>query len=339
MASTFTYPSSIEFRRIEAVLMPRLTQNSPVFRIFPFEGARSHLLEWSQMDTYGGMQQIRGMNGQPPRVARVGEKSFLMRPGVYGEHIPVDEMELTVRAANRVSGAPIPIDDLTTGLQNQLLTRRLNRQEWLGWQVLVYGRFMVLDARGVAVHAFSYAQQQYTPSVTWATVATATPLADFRGVQLLSRGQSVSFGANATAYMNRTTANYLLSNTNAADLGGQKTLGGANIQDFPGINRILGGQGLPQIEVYDEGYIDDSGTFQLFIPDNKVVVVGRRVDGAALGNFRYTLNANNAGSAPAPYTRVIDRFDTQIPRSIEVHDGFNGGIVMYFAGAIVLMNV
>lgn len=336
---TYVYPTSVELETIEQVKLPKLTQNSPIFKLFPFNGKRSHILQWEQMDNFIGLQQVRGLNGMPPKVARVGIKAYMMKPGVYGEHISLDEEELTIRRAMGTFGTPINIADLVMQAQNQLLQRRLDRQEWLGWQLVTNGFFMVLDLKGTLVHGDSYTQQQYTSAVAWGTPATSTPLADFRAVQLLSRGQSVSFGANATAYMNRTTANQLLVNTNANDLGGRRLNGLTPANSMNAINTILAGEGLPQIEVYDEGYIDDANTFQLFIPNNVVILVGRRTNGAALGEFRYTLNVNNPDGAPKPYTRVIDRVQEQIPREIEVHDGFNGGLVLQFPGSLVKMNV
>jgi hypothetical protein len=42
----YAYPSASALREIEQVKLPRLTQYSPIFRLFPFEGVRSHILEW-----------------------------------------------------------------------------------------------------------------------------------------------------------------------------------------------------------------------------------------------------------------------------------------------------
>jgi hypothetical protein len=52
-----------------------------------------------------------------------------------------------------------------------------------------------------------------------------------------------------------------------------------------------------------------------------------------------TRNANNPDLAPGPYMRVIDTGEIVIPRSIEVHDGHNGGPVIYFPSAVVVMSV
>jgi hypothetical protein len=157
-------------------------------------------------------------------------------------------------------------------------------------------------------------------------------------VQLKSRGLSVNFGAGGRAYMNRTTFNSLLSNTNANDFGGRKAQFGESINGPLGVNRVMAADDLPQIVIYDMGYIDDTSTFQLYIPNNKVIVVGQRPAGQVVGEYRFTRNANNPDMAPGPYMKTVDD-PNRIPRSIEVHDGHSGGPVMYFPSAIVVMTV
>jgi hypothetical protein len=181
------------------------------------------------------------------------------------------------------------------------------------------------------LHTDSYTTQTFAAGTAWATVATSTPLADFRAVQLKSRGLSVNFGAGAKAYMNRTTFNSLLSNTNANDFGGRKGNFGASINGPVGVNQVMAADDLPEIVIYDMGYVDDTNTFQLYIPNNKVIVVGQRPAGQPVGEYRFTRNANNPDIGPGPYMMTIDDPD-RIPRTIEVHDGHNGG--MYFPSAI-----
>lgn len=335
----FTFPTSTELREIEAVKLPRLVANSPIFRLFPFEGKRTHLLEWEQSDMYGGMQQIRGLNGLPPRVATVGKKSYIMRPGIYGERMDVDEQEMTMRAAMVNRGVPINIDDLVMARQEQLLTRRLNRIEWLGWELALKGHFAVMDNAGVIDHLAAYHTQEYQAPVPWSSRDTAKPLEDLGNIAMLARGQDTAFDGGATAYMNRVTAGHMLGNRNEDDLGGRRIGIGQTISNLNSLNTVLAPDGLPKIEVYDEGWFTEAGVFTLFIPDGVVLVVGRRLNGAAIGAYRYTLNINNDGSEPAPYTVVLDNKGQGVPRKIEVHDGHNGGPVIFFPGSLVRMNV
>jgi len=148
----------------------------------------------------------------------------------------------------------------------------------------------------------------------------------------------LSFGAGAKAYMNQTTLNSLLSNTNAADLGGRRAAGLSTLNSPDQINQLITQDGLANIVVYDQGYYDSTGTFQLWIPNNKVVVVGRRSTGDPLAEYRITRNANNAGLAPGPYTKVDDD-PNEVPRQIIIQDGHNGGPVLYHPNGFVIATV
>lgn len=337
--TTFVYPAAEELREVEQDKLPRLEAERPVFSIFPIEEVDNHILSWEQLDNYLGLQQVRGLNGEPARIKKTGGKRYMAEPGVYGEFDSIDEQELTMRRPWGLYGRPVDVSDLVMASQDKLLGRRLDRLEWIVWTLLTTGTFSVANLVGGVTHTDAYTTQSYTAGVTWATVATATPIANFRAVQLLSRGRSVSFGAGARAFMNRTTFNNMLANTNNNDLAGKRTSGLGSVLSLQDANVILAGEDLPQIVVYDEGYLDESGTFQLFIPNAKVVVVGRRAGGARVGAYRMTRNANNPNMEPGSYTKVIDRGDQHVPRQIDVHDGHNGGPVLFFPGAIVLMNV
>jgi hypothetical protein len=50
-------------------------------------------------------------------------------------------------------------------------------------------------------------------------------------------------------------------------------------------------------------------------------------------------NANNPGMAPGAYTKIVDNGSTDVPRNIVVHEGHNGGPVLFYGTAIVVMTV
>lgn len=334
----FIFPSSVDLEQINQELVPRLESAREIFNIFPTRSVDSHLLEWEQKDNYTGLQQVRGLNGMPSRVKPVSGKRYLFNPGTYGEFLAIDERQLTVRRQWGGFSTGINITDLVREAQDKLLQRRLDRLETIGWTLLSTGTFSVADGTST-LHTDAYTTQTFSAGVTWATAATATPLADLRAVQLKSRGYSVDFGARAKAYMNRSTLNAVLSNTNANDLGGRRLTGLVSINSLAQVNQLYAMDDLPTLVPYDRGYIDDTGTFQLYIPNNKVVVIGARTDNDPVGEYRFTRNANNADLGPGPYMRVIDRGEFVIPRSIEVHDGHNGGPILYHPAAIVIMTV
>lgn len=335
----FTFPTSAELMEIEQEKLPRLIEDDPIFNLFPIVNVDAHLLMWEQLDNFVGLQQIRGLNGQPSRVKQTGLNRYQMTPGVYGEFETIDEEQLTMRRQIATFGQPVSIDDLVTVCQDKLLNRRLDRIRWILWTLLTTGTFSVsTTAPGGVMHTDTYSLQTHAGS-DWSTVSTGTPLADFRAAKLLARGKSVSFGSGATAFMNQTTANLLLANTNSNDIAGRRTSGLATIDNINQVNQLLTGDDLPTIQVWDDGYIDDDGNFQLWIPNDKVIIVGKRTSGVSLGEYRMTRNANNPSMAPGVYTRVIDRGEDTIPRTIEVHDGHNGGPVIFFPGGVVIMSV
>lgn len=337
--ATFIYPSNAELRQIAQTKLPNLVKDRPIFDILPIITKDTDILRWEQKDNYIGLQQVRGLNGRPGRVARVGGKQYVMTPGVYGEFTTVDELELTRRRPFGQFNGAISIEDLVMECQDQLLGRRLDRIEKIGWDLLTAGTFSVTGPDGLTMHTDTYSVQTASAAVAWATSATATPLVDMRAVQLLSRGYSINFGATAKAYMNRVTFNNLVKNTNTSDLAGRRTSGLQSVLTLNEINSVLAGEDLPQIVIFDGGYLDSSGTFQPFIANAKVVVVGTRTDGATIGNFVYTRNANNPNLESGPYMKVIDNGEDAVPRLIEVHDGFNGGPIIEFPSAVVILTV
>lgn len=334
----YTFPQDAELREIEQDLLPVLTQSDPIFRHIPITTADTDILMWEAYNNYTGLQGVRGLDGKPTRVKAIGAKRYIAEPGYYGEFMTIEEQELTRRRPiGQFSGA-INITDLVRRRQDQLLNREIMRIRQIAWTLLTTGTFSVLGEGGNVIHTDSYTMQTATAAVSWATYATATPLKDFRAIQLLSRGTSTVFNQASTAYMNRSTFNTLLSNTNANDLAGRRVTGLLSPLNMDEINRILLGEGLPQIEVFDEGYLDESGVFQLFLPENKVLIVGARTNNARLGEYRMTRNANNPDMGPGSYVKVVDETNV-VPRQIQVHRGHNGGPVLFFPKGFVLMSV
>lgn len=340
---TLLFPSSAELSLIERSKIPLLTMDDPVFTLMPIETVDAAKVEWEQKDNFTGLMQVRGLNGEAPNIRLLGGKRYDMDPGRYGEHVNISEGEIEKRRAWGSFNAPIPIGDLVAEAQDRLLARRIDRIRWINWKLLTTGTFSVPGPGGTIVHTDTFSLQTATAAVAWATIATAKPLYDFRELKKKARGYSVRFDRSAVAYMNLTTANNLLANTNANDLYGKRTDQGETFNSVEQVNRVLAANDCPQIEIYDEGYFDDtnSDTFTPFIADGKVCVVGKRTTGEPIGKFKMTRNAVNPGAAPGPYTFVTysqDR-DVPVPGGVRVDDGFNGGPTMEFPSAVVMLDV
>lgn len=333
--TAYSYPTAKELTQIGQDFMAAMTLDDPIFKHFPVRNVDAHLLQWEQRDNYKGLQMVRGLNGEPGRVAAIGGRRFIMEPGVYGEFLPIQEDELTTRRQWGSFGTPIDLTDLVTEKTQQLVAREVARMRQILWTLVTTGTFSVANAHGAVVHTDSYTTQTYDTTVPWATGASATPILDFQAIAVKDRGYSLNLGPQAVAYANRTTVFRMINNVNANDLGGKRNNAGPfTLADA---NRIFVDQGLPQVEIMDDGYIDDSDVFQLFIPTGTVVVFGQRPGNEPVGEFRRTRNANNPGFAPGPYDEVYQ--NPKPPKHVEVHRGQNGGPVIYWPSSIVRMNV
>jgi hypothetical protein len=293
------------------------------------------VLRWEQMDNIKGLQMVRGLNGEPGNITRVGMKDWVVTPTVYGEMGNVDERELTKRRKLGSVNEKIDITDIIAQIQTQQLTRELARMAQICWTVATSGTYSVYNRDGQIVSSDSFPIQTYTCSPGWGTVLTATPLLDLRAMKLLARGHSVDFGSKATIYMNQGTANNVLGNQNAADLFGRRGMYGATLNSIKSDNAILMENGLPQIEVFDGGYIDDTGKFTLYIPNNKAVLSGLRPNGAPVGRYRRTFNAVSRGTGSY---MVIKEYEDEVPPKITVQRGHSGGPVLYWPSSLVMIN-
>lgn len=342
--SQYVYPTSNELIAIDQQNLPTQRADDPIFGILPPISKNVSQLTWEQDDNYFGLMQIRGYNGVPPRVNQVGMNQYQARPGVYGEEMAIDEQEVTERRKMGSFAEPTDVSDLVMKRSKQLMHRMLEREAVLGWNLLINGFFEIQSSlTGGIVHKDSYTQRLYAATVPWiANPTTATPLQNFRDVELFSRGFSINLGSPATAWMNRKTFNGLVANKNPNDLFGQRTGGlfSAGMEaglNLASINSILMGEGLPQIKVYDGFYYDDANNLVLKIPDSKVLVEGRRTDGARLGNWVYTRNRGNADLAAGPTYKVYET-PGAIP-DVMVYRGFNGCHQLLFPSGFIVMSV
>ena len=295
------------------------------------------MLIWEQMDAYQGRMAARGYNGSPGKINPVGISRFTMQPGVYGGFAEIDEAELTIRREEGTFNQPMDLSSQVMQKTVQVTNAQVVTEEYLVWTLLASGTFTSTDDKGAVIDSKSFTQRIFTAAVTYATHATATPLADFSTVALLHRGFSVRFDKAASALMNLDTANDVRLNTNAADLGGKRRDFGATFNSIKDVNEVFLENDLPSLKTYDEGYYDSTGTFQLYIPNSTIIVRGRRLDGASVGEWLQTRNAHNFNQAPGTYMYVEDSMGKSPPRYVRVHRGFNGGPVVEFPSAIVIM--
>lgn len=347
----FIYQTNYVLQEIDADLMARGREGRVGLDIFPETPKNAAQVRWIQTDNYFGLQQMRGLNGQPSHVQRLGNKQYVYEPGYYGEFELIDEQELVTRAGGApLDTTPIDVGDLVAAADAQLIQREYDRKEWLAWQALQGTVNVTIGGVNGIQRAYSdtYAVQTYSATVPWGTTATATPITNFQGVQQLQVGHSVDFGPGATAYMNQVTANRLLNNSNSADFGGRRTQYGATINNVTDVGSYWQAQGLPRIVIYDAGIqptaTSTAAQYQKFIADGKVIVIGKRPGGARVGEMQLTRNAMNPNLAPGSYRFMKDYANgvnapKEVPPRIEIHRGWNGGPAVLYPSAIVVMSV
>ena len=337
--NTYPYGTNAEIISIAQKFLPQLELSRPVLSLLPNRSINESMVIIEQRDNYQGLMGPRGYNGAPDKINPVGMSRFAMEPGVYGGFAEIDEQELTVRREEGTFNQPMDMSTLVLERIIQVTDAEVRCREYLSWQLFASGSYTSFDAKGALIDSKAFTQRVFTATTSWATYASSTPLADWSTVSLLHRGYSVRFDRSATGFMNLKTANNQRLNTNSSDLGGKRRDMGATFNSISDINKLYLENDLPQTETYDEGYYDTSGVFHAYIPDNTVIVKGTRAGNSQIGEWIFTRNANNPGSQPGIYMRVFDNMERAVPRTIEVHRGFNGGPNVMYPSAIPVMQV
>ena len=335
-----SYPTNAELMQVMRDLMPRYERGRVGLEIMPTLTSDRDRIVFNMPDIFRGLQQWRGL-GKPSRQTsdRLNPfgKNCEVQPGYWGEHDVIDEELLTRGVQPATCAAPLDLTEHMTNIVMRLLERRYNRIEYNIWQALAFGRYEALNELGQVVLEQAYNVTTISSAVPWSTSDTSTPMNDLRVVQLLGRGTSADFGSMAVAYMNRVTANCLFRNTNRDDVGRVGLSACCTFMGPDQVNQQFAAQGLPQISIYDQGYVGDDRTFYPYIPNGRVVIVGTRPGGERIGNYRYTRNAVGCAVSSGPWVKTIDTCNREVVRKITVADGHNGGPALWYPRAVVVL--
>lgn len=335
-----TWPSVASIRKIAAIKLEAGLAGDPITRLFPMTNEANDFMEWEVEDNTYGLQQVRGLNGPPARVEKLGSKTYVEKPGVYGEFIQIDELEMT-RLQREVGtiNEPMTMQRFTDKYTTQLAEREVRRYRATCWGLLTTGAYSVTGPNGQVLHSGQYSITVDTSPTAWtfANRASATPLYDL-GAQV-TNGPAVgtSFAGDAEVWMNDFTFRAMVANTNAADLGGRR-MGLQTANSLGLVNEVLALDNLPKIMVYDGWYNNDADAVTRCIPNYTALLIGRRLDGAQFGEYMMTNNANNGGG-PGAYSFVVDNRGKKTPPTVEFHRGHNGGPVIFFPGSVRSLDV
>lgn len=341
-ATAYAWPINAELDTIEQVTLPRLQieANNPFLENFPDKAHESDVIMWEQLGNFTGLMGFRGPGNKPNLVGRVQQRRFTSQAGYYGDFIPLYEEELTRRRAMGRFSGKMAVDDLIAQAQEQLLVRRLQLKAKMVADFVTTGAYSVPDSTGVAFTGDTWTPQTSASSVAWSNLTASTPMADIQAAVQVLFGQSIS-PMNMELVINTLKFNQLTLNRNAADFWGYRNASGATVgNSLDDLNRVMMGQGLPRIRVFDGYYLADNSTFlgtaTRLAPTATGVLFARRANGARPGEFAMTWNLQ-AGGRPAAYNKVFYRGEIEVPDSIEVHHGFNGGPIIRYPGTIVLL--
>lgn len=321
--------------------------------ILPMATSMSQKVRWDERERDRGLTAPHVMGTDPKIDTRQGSKQYEYEPIPFKETDLLKESEILRSRELGTMAGTLDLGNEIARIAKGRFDKTMARVEKLRWDALK-GAISITE-NGVTVSE-TYAVETHTPLVDWDTPATARPLADFNALKLKFRGTGAS-AAGAIAYMNQKTANWLLENQNAADIKGFQN---SNYTSLPysveELNKILAIRGLPQIFVYDEGYIAENNTWTPFLADAEVIVVGKRPQGQAVGDFMSTATLHrsvNGQPGPGYFTVVevngqpseqvgsvsMSQLGAAKNPKVEITGGIYGGVRMIYPKSVINFTV
>ncbi|QQS31866.1 MAG: major capsid protein [Acidobacteriota bacterium] len=301
---TLTFPTNAELNEVVQAFQDDPSQHIGA-GILPINTSMAQKVRWDERDHDRGLTAPHVMGTDPKTDTRQGHKTYEYEPIPFKETDLLKESEiLRSRELGTLAGT-LDLSSEIARIARDRFNKTMARIEKLRWDTLKGA--IAIDENGVKVNE-TFAVQTHSPLVDWDTLATAKPLADFNALKLKFRKTGAT-AAGAKAYMNQVTANWLLENQNAADLKGFQNQNFAHLPySVEEMNKILAVRGLPEIVVYDGGYVNENDTFVPFLADAEVIVIGKRPAGQNVGDFMSTPSLHNsANGQPAPgYFSIIE---------------------------------
>ena len=341
MPSQFELQGAVNVRKIAQVKLKRLAEGRLGLELFPLVKVNANVITYEQMGVFRGLMATRHQSGPAGRARLPGANAWTAPPGYYASTVVIDEPDILNR---RELGSWDQWDDdgRQTAMASDLLTQQmLDRMEKNAFDLLFTGSYVVVDQAGTEAMRDVYPIQQFTPGTAFSNRSASTPLDFIRTTvaTLEAAGVSVDY-RGGTLLMNRSTANEVVGNQNAADIGGKRLANGATANALEDVNALLLANDLPQIQIYNEGYYQEpegTGPFTRFAPTGKIALVGKRTDGEPVGESNVTRAAQNDGQA-ADWFLFVNDYRKAVPARIEVTGGFNGGPKAYHPEALAIIN-
>ncbi len=340
MPSQFEIGGAARVRKAMATYVRRSEETRLGLQLMPPTNQDATQIIYERDALLRGVQAARGLDGATQPAKLPGFDQFASDPAYYGDHIRLSEKDLVER---RQAGDWMAFDNqgTLTGKAAEYLERRQgDRMEKNVFDLLVNGSYDGQDAQGRSKYFDIYAIQRYTPGTLFSNLSGSSPLTFLRDtIATAELGVSVDF-RGGEMLMNRVTLNLILSNTNANDLGGKRFDIGQTLNSVEELNDILLANDLPKVRLYNEGFYPDTGGFQRFIPNGRIIILGKRTDGEPIGEYWLTRAAQNGGR-PGWWTDVVDNTSGALadPPHVLVKAGHNGGPKLWYPEAALSLTV
>jgi hypothetical protein len=316
-----------------------------LMQLLPMQGLEETKVIWEMRDNFYGLLPLRGIGGTPDIVPLPGVKRFAVDPGYYGGQIPLDEEMINKSRDVGTANKAASVDSLIGEATQQLVVQGFNRVRQTIADLFALGEFKNQNRAGQKTHQYKVdGYKLLTAATAWTNPTAARPIDDLLTHKvLLNLGTGADYGPKSKIMMNQAAANTMM----ATEQIREKIRGdyGSTEKGVAGLNRILAGYELPQIEIYDKSYGTTPTTATRFLPDNRLIWKAHRDDGMPVGKFYMTrtlVNEKPDGDSPdyntlisgpspdmASYMYQLVRHQP-MPLAYLVDFGFNAGPAIHY---------
>lgn len=243
----------------------------------------------SQMNSEVIKYQILGPIIGMTQPYQLGTQPKLVKPQVLSEKTQgtaywrdehrIDEQDILRIAAFGKDRRQLAAERLAVMRLAQLNVMIDTRIEWLVWAAL-NNALTAFNSDGIEF-SIDYGLPSVDDVSNWGDAAGGSPIADMQEALLDFKGSGVS---SIDIVMNPVTASYLAKSEDLLDrVNGTALVSMMGVQSVPGVfqNLVQGGDGtnmtgpkINSITVYNKGYWSDPNTFNYFVPNDRVFLLG-----------------------------------------------------------------
>lgn len=297
-------------------------------------------IEWDAYGAVAGMTKAHVMDSDPQVIDFPVVKHYKEKTAFWKEASILDESTL------------MKVKMLGTFNQRagkQLISKRLEqhnyrletRIEWANWQAL-FGTLTINEnnVKRTIDYLIPGANKPSVFSTVWSDDA-ADIIGDLRTLANLFRTNHTGAG-NPTVWINSTQLGWILVNDAIlAAVSQSPALMGGGVSAILNYIKVQVGN-ISGFEVYDGEYTDDSGNYTKFIPDEKILLVGKGPAGEKFGAFKTTLSLHNGtidSPQPGKFAFYKDETRDELNPKVIMGAGIYGIPVIYHPSWLVIGTV